>query len=69
MIANVASGVMMYAVHFSPKAKIFPPAEYGTFGVMLAVAMFVPNHAVANGVCATDGQGAGDEPRPTNWRA
>ena len=41
MIANVGSGVMMYAVHLLNK-KI-PPAEYGIFGVLLAVAMFVPN--------------------------
>ncbi len=41
MIANVGSGVMMYAVHLLNK-KI-PPAEYGVFGVLLAVAMFVPS--------------------------
>ncbi len=41
MIANVGSGVMMYAVHLLNK-KI-PPGEYGIFGVLLAVAMFVPN--------------------------
>jgi O-antigen/teichoic acid export membrane protein len=41
MIANVVSGVMMYAVHLLNK-KI-PPAEYGVFGVLLAVAMFVPS--------------------------
>jgi len=41
MIANVASGVLMYAVHLLNK-KI-PPAEYGVFGVLLAVVMFVPN--------------------------
>ena len=41
MIANVGSGVMMWAVHLLNK-KI-PPAEYGVFGVLLAVAMFVPN--------------------------
>jgi len=41
MVANVVSGVMMYAVHLLNK-KI-PPAEYGVFGVLLAVAMFVPN--------------------------
>jgi O-antigen/teichoic acid export membrane protein len=41
MIANVGGGVMMWAVHLLNK-KI-PPAEYGIFGVLLAVAMFVPN--------------------------
>jgi O-antigen/teichoic acid export membrane protein len=41
MLANVAGGLMMYAVHLLNK-KI-PPAEYGVFGVLLAVAMFVPN--------------------------
>ena len=41
MIANVGSGVMMYAVHLLNK-KI-PPEQYGIFGVLLAVAMFVPN--------------------------
>src|ERR1017187_6638381 len=40
MIANVGSGVMMWAVHLLNK-KI-PPAEYGVFGVLLAVVMFVP---------------------------
>jgi O-antigen/teichoic acid export membrane protein len=40
MIANMGSGVMMWAVHLLNK-KI-PPAEYGVFGVLLAVAMFVP---------------------------
>jgi O-antigen/teichoic acid export membrane protein len=41
MIANVGSGVMMWAVHLLNK-KI-PPEQYGIFGVLLAVAMFVPN--------------------------
>lgn len=41
MMANVGSGAMMYAVHLLNK-KI-PPEEYGIFGVLLAVAMFVPN--------------------------
>jgi O-antigen/teichoic acid export membrane protein len=41
MIANVGSGVMMWAVHLLNK-KI-PPAEYGVFGVLLAVVMCVPN--------------------------
>ena len=41
MIANVVSGLLMYAVHLLNK-KI-PPAEYGVFGVLLAVVMFVPN--------------------------
>jgi O-antigen/teichoic acid export membrane protein len=41
MMANVGSGLMMWAVHLLNK-KI-PPAEYGVFGVLLAVAMFVPS--------------------------
>jgi O-antigen/teichoic acid export membrane protein len=41
MIANVGSGAMMYAVHLLNK-KI-PPEQYGIFGVLLAVAMFVPS--------------------------
>ncbi|HUA38229.1 MAG TPA: hypothetical protein VMA35_07485 [Candidatus Sulfopaludibacter sp.] len=41
MMANVSSGVMMYAVHLLNK-KI-PPEQYGVFGVLLAVAMFVPS--------------------------
>jgi len=41
MMANVGSGVMMWAVHLLNK-KI-PPEQYGIFGVLLAVAMFVPN--------------------------
>src|SRR5208337_4507501 len=43
MIANVSSGAMMYAVHFLAKSKNISAAEYGAFGVMLAVAMCVPN--------------------------
>jgi O-antigen/teichoic acid export membrane protein len=43
MMANVSSGVMMYAVHFLAKNKNISAAEYGAFGVMLAVAMCVPN--------------------------
>lgn len=41
MIANVGSGAMMYAVHLL--AKKIPEAEYGIFGVLLAVVMCVPN--------------------------
>jgi O-antigen/teichoic acid export membrane protein len=41
MIANIGSGVLFYAVHFL--SKRITPAEYGVFGVMLAVAMCVPN--------------------------
>ena len=41
MIANVAGGLLMWLVHLLNK-KI-PPAEYGVFGVLLAVVMFVPN--------------------------
>ena len=43
MIANVAGGLVMYAVHFLAKSKNVSAAEYGAFGVMLAVAMCVPN--------------------------
>jgi O-antigen/teichoic acid export membrane protein len=41
MIANVGSGMMMWAVHLL--AKKIPAAEYGAFGVMLSVVMCVPN--------------------------
>src|SRR5580704_5471198 len=41
MIANLGSGGMYYAVHFL--SKKISVAEYGAFGVMLAVAMCVPN--------------------------
>ena len=41
MIANVGGGGLMYAVHLL--AKKIPDAEYGVFGVLLAVAMCVPN--------------------------
>jgi O-antigen/teichoic acid export membrane protein len=43
MIANVGGGAVMYAVHFLAKSKNVSAAEYGAFGVMLAVAMCVPN--------------------------
>jgi O-antigen/teichoic acid export membrane protein len=43
MMANVGSGAMMYAVHFLAKSKSVSAAEYGAFGVMLSVAMCVPN--------------------------
>lgn len=41
IIANVSSGFMMLAVHLLNK-KI-PPDQYAIFGVLLAVAMFVPS--------------------------
>jgi O-antigen/teichoic acid export membrane protein len=41
MIAGIGSGALFYAVHFL--SKKISVAEYGTFGVMLAVAMCVPN--------------------------
>jgi len=41
MIATVGGGVLMWAVHLLNK-KI-PDPEYSVFGVLLAVAMFVPN--------------------------
>lgn len=40
MIANIASGVLMWAVHLLNKA--IPPGEYGSFGVFLAVVMLLP---------------------------
>jgi O-antigen/teichoic acid export membrane protein len=43
MITNVGGGALMYAVHFLAKSKNVSVAEYGAFGVMLAVAMCVPN--------------------------
>ena len=41
MVANIAGGALMWAVHLL--AKKIPPAEYGVFGVLLAVVMCVPN--------------------------
>jgi hypothetical protein len=41
MIANVGGGGLMWAVHLL--AKKIPAAEYGVFGVLLAVVMCVPN--------------------------
>jgi len=41
MMATVGGGLLMYAVHLLNK-KI-PEREYSVFGVLLAVAMFVPN--------------------------
>ena len=43
MVANISSGLMMYAVHLLAKSKTVSPAEYGAFGVMLSVVMCVPN--------------------------
>lgn len=40
MIANVAAGALMWAVHFL--AKAIPEGEYGDFGAFLAVAMVLP---------------------------
>ena len=40
MIANIAGGALMWAVHFL--AKGIPAAEYGLFGVYLSVVMCVP---------------------------
>ena len=40
MIANLASGGLMWAVHFL--SKKIPEAEYGTFGTLLAVVMCIP---------------------------
>ena len=40
MIANVASGALMWAVHFLN--KFIPAGEYGSFGALLAVAMLLP---------------------------
>lgn len=41
MIASIGSGALFYFVHFL--SKKISVAEYGAFGVMLAVAMCVPN--------------------------
>ena len=41
MIANIGSGILFYLVHLL--SKKISVAEYGAFGVMLAVAMCVPN--------------------------
>jgi O-antigen/teichoic acid export membrane protein len=41
MIASVGGGGLMWAVHLL--AKKIPAAEYGVFGVLLAVVMCVPN--------------------------
>ncbi len=40
MIANVAGGILMWAVHLL--AKSIGPAEYGVFLALLALALFVP---------------------------
>jgi len=40
MIANIASGALMWAVHFL--AKGIPPKEYGLFGAYLSVLMCIP---------------------------
>src|SRR5437879_2756920 len=41
MIANIGAGMLMWAVHFF--SHVIGPKEYGIFGVLLAVAMCVPN--------------------------
>ena len=40
MVANIVGGMLMFTVHML--AKKIPDAEYGVFGVLLAVAMCVP---------------------------
>ncbi len=40
MVANIAGGMFMYAVHLL--AKKLPASEYGLFGTLLAVTMCVP---------------------------
>jgi O-antigen/teichoic acid export membrane protein len=40
MIANIAGGALMWAVHLL--AKAIPQGEYGNFGALLAVVMVVP---------------------------
>lgn len=40
MVANIVGGMLMFTVHML--AKKIPDAEYGIFGVLLAVAMCVP---------------------------
>jgi O-antigen/teichoic acid export membrane protein len=41
MVASIGGGMLFYLVHLL--SKKITPAEYGAFGVMLAVAMCVPN--------------------------
>lgn len=41
MVANIGGGGLMFSVHML--AKKIPDAQYGIFGVLLAVAMCVPN--------------------------
>lgn len=40
MFANVASGALMYGVHFF--SKVIPEKEYAIFGTLLALAMCIP---------------------------
>src|SRR4051794_10458836 len=40
MIANIAGGILMWAVHLLNKA--IPTGEYGKFGAFLAVVMLLP---------------------------
>jgi O-antigen/teichoic acid export membrane protein len=40
MIANIAGGLLMWAVHFLNKS--IPPGQYGSFGALLAVVMVLP---------------------------
>ena len=40
MTANVAGGALMWAVHFL--SKRIPDAEYGVFGALLSVVIFIP---------------------------
>jgi len=40
MFASIASGAMMYGVHFF--SKVIPEKEYGIFGALLALTMCVP---------------------------
>jgi O-antigen/teichoic acid export membrane protein len=40
MCANLVNGILMFLVH--PLARWIPPGEYGLFGTLLAVTLFVP---------------------------
>ena len=40
MTASVGGGLLMWAVHFL--SKRIPDAEYGVFGTLLAVVIFIP---------------------------
>ena len=61
MIASITGGALMFFVHFLNK-KI-PDSDYSAFGVLLMVVACVPTMPFANGLCATNRQGAGNRER------